>query len=32
MTHDVVLDPHMHLVAIALNSDLGIRLNRRKSR
>ena len=31
MTHGVVLDPHLHLVATAINSDLGIRLRRRKS-
>ena len=32
MTHGVVLDPHLHLVAAAINSDLSIRLGRRKSR
>jgi len=32
MTHGVVLDPHLHLVATGVNEDLGIRLCRRKSR
>ena len=32
MAHGVVLDPHLHLVATAINSDLGICLCRRKSR
>ena len=32
MTHGVVLDPHLHLVATAVNYDLGVRLCWRKSR
>ncbi len=32
MTHGVVLDPHLHLVATAVNDDLGVRLCWRKSR
>jgi hypothetical protein len=32
MTHGVVLDPHLHLVATAVNDDLGVRLWRQKSR
>ena len=32
MTHGVVLDPHLHLVATPLNCDLGVRLRRPKSR
>jgi hypothetical protein len=32
MTWGVVLDPHLNLVAAAINKDLGIRFCRRKSR
>ena len=32
MTHGVVLDPHLHLVATAVNYDLGVRLWCEKSR
>ncbi len=32
MTHGVVLDPHLHLVATAVNYDPGVRLWRGKSR
>jgi hypothetical protein len=32
MAHGVVLDSHLHLVAPAVNDDLGVRLRRQESR